>query len=332
MEIRLDIPTREQLAVRRQRLVSARQAPAAPAELGELLAQVDAALTRFDAGTYGVCELCHDSIESDRLRVDPLTRFCLDHLDAAGQRALERDLSMAAEVQRRLLPRQDVAASAWDVHYRYDAVGPVSGDYCDVMVPRDESPGILVAVGDVSGKGVAASLLSAHLNALFRTLDDVGLSVRDMLHRANRLFCESTGESHFATLVLGRARGDGDVELANAAQGAPLLLRDGRVEAIATGGLPLGMFCDSPYGSQTVHLEPGDLVVLYTDGVTEGQNPQGAEFGVERLSAALAGTRPSSARAAAASCLEALARFRSGTPPRDDVTLLVLRRDADPPG
>ena len=332
MEMRLDIRTREQLVDRRQRLVAARQTPAASSELGDLLDQVDAALSRFDAGSYGLCETCHEPIEGDRLRVDPLIRFCLDHLDAAEQRALERDLQMASQVQRTLLPKRDIEASTWDIHYRYDAMGPVSGDYCDVILPRVASSGVLVAVGDVSGKGVAASLLSAHLSALFRTLDDVGLSLRDMLYRANRLFCESTGESHYATLVLGRARVDGTVEWANAAQGAPLLLHDGRVEVLPTRGLPLGMFCDSPYRSETLHASPGDLVVLYTDGVTEARNPRGEEFGRERLASALAGTRPASAREAAELCFAALERFRSGTPSNDDVTLLVLRRIVDAPG
>jgi sigma-B regulation protein RsbU (phosphoserine phosphatase) len=228
MEMRLDMRTREQLVGRRERLIVARKAPAAPPELTELLEQVDEALSRFDDGSYGLCETCHDPIEEDRLRVDPLIRFCLDHLDVVEQRALERDLQMASQVQRTLLPKRDIEAASWDIHYRFDALGPVSGDYCDVILPRDASSGVLVAVGDVSGKGVAASLLSAHLSALFRTLDDVGLALPDMLLRANRLFCESTAESHYATLVLGRARTDGSFEWANAAQGAPLLLHDGR--------------------------------------------------------------------------------------------------------
>jgi sigma-B regulation protein RsbU (phosphoserine phosphatase) len=296
------------------------------------LEQVDAALSRFDAGSFGLCETCHDPIEEDRLRVDPLVRFCLDHLDVAEQRALERDLQLASQVQRTLLPNRDMKASAWDIHFRYDALGPVSGDYCDVILSRAAGSGVLVAVGDVSGKGVAASLLSAHLSALFRTLDDVGLALPDMLRRANRLFCESTGESHYATLVLARASVDGNVEWANAAQGAPLLVHDGRVEELPTRGLPLGMFCDSPYRSETVRVSPGDLVVLYTDGVTEGRNPRGEEFGRERLAAALADSRPASAREAAERCFEELTRFRSGTPSSDDVTLLVLHRGMEATG
>ena len=325
MEFRLDPRTREQLARRRMRLVEALEAPAAPRELDDLLRRVDDALARFDRGAYGICELCAEPVEEAWIRVDPLTRFCLDHLDAAAQRALERDLSLAAEVQRTLLPRTDLRAGEWEIHYRYDAVGPVSGDYCDVVVSADPAGGILVAVGDVSGKGVAASLLSAHLNALFRGLDDVGLAVPEMLRRANRLFCESTLESQYATLVVGRACGGGAIELCNAGQGPPMLVRGGRVEPLRSHGLPLGMFCDAPYASETVHAGPGDAIAMYTDGITESRDPEGEEFGARRLAETLAGVRPS-ARAYADACLQALDRHRAGAPPIDDRTLLVLRR------
>jgi sigma-B regulation protein RsbU (phosphoserine phosphatase) len=326
VEVRLDPRTREQLVVRRQRLATALASPTTMPELGLLLAQVDAALARMGEGTFGLCETCHDPIEDDRLRVDPLLRYCLDHLNDVERQTLERDLAMAAQVQRALLPRQDLAASGWDVHYHYEALGPVSGDYCDLLPARDEGRGLLFAVGDVSGKGVAASLLSSHLSALFRALDDLGLSVAEIIPRANRLFCESTGDAHYATLVLGRACADGAVELANAAQAPPLLLRGGRVTASRASGLPLGMFCDSPYLSESVQMGPGDCLVAYTDGVSEARSPDGEEFGRDRLAAALGAAPTGSASAAAHACLAALDRFRAGAPLEDDVTLLVLRR------
>jgi phosphoserine phosphatase RsbU/P len=326
MEVRLDPRTREQLLERRVRLVSALESRPAPAHLDALLVQVDSALARLDDGTFGLCEACHEPIEGDRLHADPLLRFCLEHLDAAERGALERDLAMAAQVQRALLPRRDLTVSGWDAHYHYEALGPVSGDYCDLLPPRGGAAGLLFAVGDVSGKGVAASLLSAHLSAMFRALDDLALPVADMLPRANRLFCESIGDAHFATLVVGRACPDGAVELANAAQGPPLVRRGGRVEVSKAGGLPLGMFCDSAYLSETIQLARGDVLVTYTDGVTETRDPSGEEFGKERLAAALAAAPADTASSVARACLAALDRFRAGAPRGDDLTLLVLRR------
>src|ERR1700739_1585689 len=98
---------RNELEIRRQRLLDVSTTQAGNDSLRQLLASVDAALSRLDAGTFGICEHCHDSIEADRLLSDPLIRFCLDHLSQDEQRALENDLVMAARIQRTLLPRPD---------------------------------------------------------------------------------------------------------------------------------------------------------------------------------------------------------------------------------
>lgn len=221
MEHRPDPDSRTDLLDRRDRLVAAMSGRGGNAELRRLLGEVDAAIERHDSGTYGLCETCGDPIEQELLRSDPLICFCIDHLSRADRDALERDLALAGKVQRALLPKQDVAAHGWEIHWRFEPAGLVSGDYCDLIVSRRDEDGLVFVVGDVSGKGVAASLLSAHLNALFRTLADAGLGIGEMMHRANRLFCESTLESHYATLVAGRARPDGTVEWSNAGQPAP---------------------------------------------------------------------------------------------------------------
>src|ERR1700724_4182675 len=96
---------RSELQQRRERLHAALHSPAADASLSQLLQAVDAALSRIDQGTFGLCEMCHDSIEAERLLANPLVRFCLDHLTSAQQRALESDLSLAARIQRALLPK-----------------------------------------------------------------------------------------------------------------------------------------------------------------------------------------------------------------------------------
>jgi phosphoserine phosphatase RsbU/P len=195
---------REQLYERRQRLEQAVRAETdEAARLHRLLAEVDGALARLDHGSYGLCETCHELIESDRLLCDPLVRFCLDHLTRDERNALERDLELAARVQRGLLPSQSLETPDWHLCYRYEPAGLVSGDYCDVIEAGDGS--VYFMVGDVSGKGVAASLLMAHLHAMFRTLISFGLSLPCMLEHASRVFSESTLPSQYATLVCGRA-------------------------------------------------------------------------------------------------------------------------------
>jgi sigma-B regulation protein RsbU (phosphoserine phosphatase) len=330
MEYRPDPAAKEELLDRRERLVSALSEPRSGAELRRLLEEVDAALERHGAGTYGLCETCREPIEQDLLRADPLACFCIDHLSRTDRDALERDLALAGRVQRALLPRQDLVEHGWEIHWRFEPAGPVSGDYCDLVLPRRDGDGVLFVVGDVSGKGVAASLLSAHLNALFRTLADAGLGIGEMMGRANRLFCESTLESHYATLVAGRAHPDGTIELANAGQPAPLVVRQGKTEPFGGASVPLGMFCSIEYPAHRLELASGESLLVYTDGVTEAKNRASEDFGMEGVAASVREGKGASATEIAGACLDAVSRFRGGAPRSDDLTLLVLRRIESP--
>src|ERR1700757_4852793 len=108
---------RTELVQRRERLHAALHSSAADASLSQLLSAVDDALRRIDQGTFGICEACHDSVEPERLLADPLVRFCLDHLSSTEQRALESDLSLAARIQRALLPDANLSPKGWDVRF-----------------------------------------------------------------------------------------------------------------------------------------------------------------------------------------------------------------------
>jgi len=185
----------------------------ADASLSDLLSEVDAALGRIDEGSYGICETCHESVEKERLLNDPLVRFCLDHLTRKEQLALQSDLELAARIQQGLLPPPELSAAGWHVRYHYEPAGPVSGDYCDVL---ESDGGLLFLFGDVSGKGVAASMLMSHLHATFRSLARANLPLQRMVEAANRIFSESTLAGQFATLVVGRATEDGSVEFVSA--------------------------------------------------------------------------------------------------------------------
>ena len=151
------------------------QSPTADASLSNLLSEVDAALARMDKGSYGLCETCHDTGEADRLLANPLERFCLDHLTNEERRGLESDLLLAARIQQTLLPSPNFAPSGWDVRYHYAPAQVVSGDYCDVF---ESKAGLVFLLGDVSGKGIAASMLMSHLHATFRSLADAELPLR----------------------------------------------------------------------------------------------------------------------------------------------------------
>ena len=317
---------RPQLIERQRRLEAARAAQPASRDLARLLEEVDAALARMAEGTFGVCETCHEAIEPERLAADPLTRFCIDHLSESERRALERDLELAVEIQTSLLPQRQFQAGEWETWYQYNPAGPVSGDYCD-LIPADGA-GLYFFAGDVAGKGVAASLLMSHLHAIFRSLAPFGLSVEEMIARANRVFCESTGAAEYATLLCGRAGAGGAIEVANAGHCPPLLIHRGGAEDIEASGIPMGMFCSVEYPARRIKLDPGDCLVVYTDGLTEARDASDREYGFERLASVLARCHGLTAQAIAERALADLRQFLSGSRPSDDLTVLVLRRNA----
>jgi sigma-B regulation protein RsbU (phosphoserine phosphatase) len=325
----LTTAVRDQLADRRQRLRAAVDRAPDAGDLVLLLREVDHALSRLEGGSFGECEVCREEVDDDFLQANPLIQYCLCSLSPQQQAALERDLGLAARIQWALLPPQDLAWAGWATHFRYQPAGPVSGDYCDLLPRSNGTDEIFFALGDVSGKGVAASLLMSHLNATFRSLARVGLGVAELVSQANEVLASSTIRSHYATLVCGRADAHGQIEIANAGHCLPMLLRDGRVsplECQETGGPPVGIFSGHAYGVGRVRLEPGDTLFLYTDGVTEAQAADDREYGIERLTSTLArhpGERPDRL---AAEVLRDLEGFRGATPPSDDASLLVLRR------
>jgi sigma-B regulation protein RsbU (phosphoserine phosphatase) len=300
--------------------------------LSDLLSRVDEALTQIENGTFGLCQTCHEPIEADRLAVDPLVRNCLDHLTRAEQESLERDLDMAYQVQRNMLPPTPLLLSGWSLAYVYKPAGPVSGDYCDVITEDTEEGRFLFAVGDVSGKGVAASILMAHLHAIFRSLAPLSLPMDLLVQQANRLFCEGTLSTHFVTLVCGRAGVDGRVELCNAGHCYPLVVsREGAVRTIESNGMPLGMFCSGTFSSQQLVVAPGELLFVYSDGLTEAADPSGSDFGEDRLVEVVRAQHSAPPARVIEGVIEAWSTFRRGAPPRDDVTVLALRRGFDGP-
>lgn len=311
---------RDQLIDRRQKLEAA--APRTE-DLARLLGEVDAALRRMDTGTFGLCETCHDPVEADRLLADPLTRFCLDHLTASEQRALEHDLELAARIQRELLPKSDVRYDGWDVAYHYQPAGAVSGDYCD-LIAGDEGD-LYFLVGDVAGKGVAAAMLMSHLSAMLRTLISIKLPIGQLMERASRVFCESTLPMHYATLVCGRATTSGEIEICNAGHPPPLVVQKGHVTPIEATGLPVGLFSTERFTSQKVQLAAGDMMLLYTDGLVEAENVDGDDYGIARVSA-LARKAPAKPKAMVDACVRDLAIFRDGPASKDDLTILAVSR------
>lgn len=315
---------RGELAERRERLaglaVTVRES-----QLVELLRQVDSALERLDGGTWGQCAVCLGSVEPERVAADPLLTVCLECLSPSERRALERDLEAAARVQAALLPPRQLQYDGWEVALLWQPLGPLSGDHYDLLRPSREDEPLHLVVGDVAGKGVAASLLQSHLHALLRALAAPDLSLAALLTRANRLLCEVTLPASYATLLAARLYTGGRLELASAGHPRPLLADRRGVRPVEGAGLPLGLFCSAEYASRDLLLGAGDTLLLYTDGWTEAATDEG-EFGIGRAAAVLRRVKDRPLADLLAACLGEMEEFLRGTPRQDDLTLLALRR------
>ncbi len=317
---------RTQLEDRRRRLQSVVGEVGPADDLVRLLHAVDDALVRLDTGRYGQCDVCHERVEDELLLAHPLIQYCLCALSPQQQADLEHDLGLARRVQLSLLPSQNFVASGWAAHFRYQPAGPVSGDYLDVVACDGGERPVYFLLGDVAGKGVAASLRMAQLSATIRGLVGSEPPPGELVERANEQLSRTGMSTQFATLVCARATPAGDVELCNAGHCPPLVARGGRVDAMDSGGFPVGLAFGDRYDAQALTLASTDTLLLYSDGITEAMDPHGRQFGVERLVDCLEAHHALGPAALAAACLSAVADFRGRAPSHDDVSLMVVRR------
>lgn len=313
---------REQLLAGRARLADV-LAGGEKEHVDRLLNQVDEALQRIELGTFGICEECHTAIGEDWLREDPLTTVCLEHMTRKQQRALEYDLELAAQIQKGLLPTCDIAFAGWDICYHYRPAGVVSGDYCDLIPGREGE--LYFVMADVAGKGVAAAMLSANLRAVFRSLIPVGLDIGELMLRANRLFRQSALPSQYATLVCGKVTTDGEVETVNAGHLPGLLAGEQGIRLLESTGQPLGMFDGQEFCAMKTRIEPGNTLVLYTDGISEAENDRGDEYGIERVQALVQEHLLESPVKLVDAFKQGLDRFRGRRERFDDETLLAMQ-------
>lgn len=304
----------EQVALRRRGLATGPEGP--------LARRVDAAGERISSGTWGICRVCHDPVEAERLVADPLLELCIDHLDDDGRRALEHDLAMAARLQRALMPPDLVRHSGWEVAARSIAAGALGGDLLDIAQVGDGALHLLL--GDVSGKGVAASMLAAQLHGTFRALYPLGLDLAALVERVNGLIAASTLPTHYATLAAARGTDSGDLELAVAGHPPPLLLSGGHVTPLDATALPIGLFGAIEVATHRVRLRPGDRLLLYSDGVTEAADQDGVEYGRQRLERWLADHAHFGPRDLVAAALDHVDSFRRGV--ADDTSVMVVAR------
>ncbi len=249
------------------------------------------------------------------------------HRQALEKERLERELDLASDIQRRLLPTTLPDLPGFEIDGWSRPARHVGGDLYD-MVPLEEgSLGLIVA--DVSGKGMPAALLVSTLSSGLRLLLDHMGAGPTLLERLNRHILESSGSNRFITFFLVHARpNSGDLGYLNAGHNPAILIRaaDGRAEELSPCGLPLGMLPGSTYRTRTARMEHGDLLCIFSDGITECPAPDDEEFGNDRLAAVLRELREEPLPEIVKAIDQATADFACGRPQADDQTVVLLRR------
>lgn len=247
---------------------------------------------------------------------------------AREKERLEQELAIARNIQQALLPKQLRQHKAFQVAGLNIPSQQVGGDYFDVI----EVPGGRHAfvVADVSGKGISAALLISTLQGALAAMVALGQPVGAVASQLNRYLLQHTGVNKFATFFCGILGPSGGFEYVNAGHVPPLLLpASGDASLLRAGSVPLGLFEEGDYAIASLTLRPGDTLVLYTDGLVDAPNPAGDLYGPERLKQAAANFQRRPVQELAESLLREVREFSRGTPPEDDMTLLVVRYEGN---
>ncbi len=244
------------------------------------------------------------------------------------QERLRRELALASEVQKRLFPEKPPEVrSAQLAGYCLPARG-VGGDYYDFLRIGPDHLGL--ALADVAGKGIAAALVMSVVQASLRSLaDDAAISLSQLTGKINRLLCASTGPSSYATFFYARLdETTRRLSYVNGGHNPPFLLRNhqsGAIEELTTGGMIVGMFPFSQYEEGTVQLESGDVLMLFTDGVSEAHNPEEEEFGEARLKDVLRRYGHLAVDEILSAVLDELRHWMADAPQHDDLTFVLMK-------
>lgn len=253
------------------------------------------------------------------------------HVEAGEKRRFERELTQASEIQRVLLPRSAPALSDYEIAADYKAARLVSGDYYDYVRVDEDRYGI--AIGDVCGKGIAASLIMAMCRSNLRSRAPENLSPASVLHSVNSSIFPDIREDMFVSLLyLIVERGSNEITMARAGHEPPILYHraTGEIEVVETSGLAAGID-EGPVFKRSVkdyrfRMESGDILLLYTDGLIESQDASGDEFGIDRLSQLIKENCERSSQDLVNFITADVARFSAGMAQTDDITLIAIEK------
>jgi serine phosphatase RsbU (regulator of sigma subunit) len=244
-----------------------------------------------------------------------------------AQQRQDEEIKRAAAIQQALLPTEPRTLGSVEVAGRNVPSLDVGGDYFDFVDATDGR--LMVGLGDVAGKGMPAALLMTHLHASVRAQVDTERPILEVMRKLNRSVYQNVrGQARFITLVLALLDGStGEITYVNAGHNPPYLLRrSGEIEPLTEGGVILGIMEEAEYACGKVRLEPGDTLLIYSDGVTEARSATEEEFGDARLMEFLRGSRALSPTDVVESLIQRVREFSRRGKPTDDVTVVVMRR------
>jgi sigma-B regulation protein RsbU (phosphoserine phosphatase) len=242
---------------------------------------------------------------------------------------MEHELQLASEIQQRFLPTAPPQVSGYELQGISFPCYEIGGDYYDFIERADGR--MVIALGDVSGKGTAAALLMSSLHAAVHAQASSNSSLVETISEVNRYLAENTPANRFVTLFYAELDPRvGSLAFLNAGHNPPIIAHSaGTVEHLASGGLPLGIMPDTFYREGHTQLQPGDVLVAYSDGVSEAVNPAGEEFGAQRLYEVIARNLDASASGIRDRIEAALSKWAQGTPAADDITMVIVKRQAE---
>jgi sigma-B regulation protein RsbU (phosphoserine phosphatase) len=239
---------------------------------------------------------------------------------------LEQELQLASEIQQRFQPTAPPVVPGYELQGISFPCYEIGGDYYDFIQRGDGR--LVVTLGDVSGKGTAAALLMSSLHAAVHAQAASHNSLAETISAVNNYLADNTPTNRFVTLFYAELDPQtGGLSFINAGHNPPLIVHHaGTVENLAAGGLPLGIRQDAEYREGRTQLQPSDVLVIYSDGVSEATSPQGEEFGTDRLYEVVARNLDASAAGIRDRIEAALTKWAQGTPAGDDITLVIVKR------
>ena len=288
---------------------------------------IDDALVKMDEGVYGICEICHEAVDSELLQMDFTATVCLGHYTEVELRQLESELELSQVIQRAMLPQQVPSIPRYDIAAFSRPAQIVTGDYFDFLQFEDGTHGFVIA--DVSGHGVSAGMLMSSLQTMFHTLTPETDSPVDVLQRINRLYVNNINFSTFVTIFF--AKLDPQTRMlsyASAGHNPPLLVRQSidEITWLKPTGAAIGLIKDYLSKQDNVQLVEGDTLLLYTDGIVEALNPQGDDqFGYDRLAEIVQQNKGLPANELTQKIRQAVNDFTQGSLPADDITMIVCK-------